>query len=497
MRIHKSQILLSISVFLFASEIKAQQISQLGLSNYGMVHSVHLNPSMPAYSNYLWQINVAGFWVNANNNYFSLRMPYSAYRIPNRIPLAYQTESGNPRFDKNWIHENINGSKKHVSVSSQIYGPSFNVKVKTWTFGMFTQASAGVRISRLPENLAHAIFRELDSTQGAFSLMNTYQEGGVNLFNKFSVGGNSNIQLGINAAKSIKIDWGRQVLLGISIKKVWGTPGFYMNSSGMEVRTVTNDSMVFSPTKMQLITYGEETGKGWGTDIGATYVFHKKDSKRNGNYAKTRTKYFSKIGLSIMDIGRVKYKQASYSELSLNNETGVRLSDDFSSHISNNDDYVAVADSFMSQFGDLKQYNADLNVGLATRIVASSDFQIKKHFFVAALVSQSLRKKMSVHSRNQSFLMVAPRLEYKYFEVSLPALLEYDYRSFRLGASFRIGPLYIGTNSLASFVYTKGLRDADIFAGIAFGNLEEFSFRKQAKARKQKKSNQRQNCGVF
>ncbi len=497
MRLHKSGIIICILSLSLVHDVKSQQISQLGVSNYGMVHSLHLNPSMSAYSKYLWQVNLAGFWVNANNNYLSLRLPYSAYKIPNRIPAIYRTESGNPRFDKNWLHENLNGKPKHASVSSDIYGPSAAFKVKTWTFGIFTQGVAAARVSRLPENLAHAIYREFDSTQGAFSQFKTYDQGGVNLFNAFSANANSHINLGFNVAKSIKIDWGRQILIGVNVKKVWGMPGFYLNSSGMDVRAVSEDSMVFSPSSMQLITYGDETGKGWGTDIGATYVFHKKDFKRNGNYAKTRTQYFCKLGMSIMDIGRIRYKNARFSELEIDRETGIRLDDAFADGISSNSDYAAVADSFMQQFGSYREYESDLNVGLPTRLVASADFQIKKHFFVAGIISQSLRKKMSVHSRYQSFLMVSPRLEYRYFEVSLPAMLEYDYRSLRVGASFRFGPLYLGTNSLASFVYTRGFRDADLFAGIAFGNLSEFSFRKQAKARKQKKASSRQNCGVF
>lgn len=477
--------------------VSAQQISQMAVGNYGMVHALHLNPSLPAYGAYQWQVNLAGFWANANNNYLSLRLPYSAYRIPNRIPLLYQTESGNPRFDRLWLQERLNGRTKHASVSSDVYGPSASVRVKSWTFGLFTQGSAALRVNRLPENLAHALFKELDSAQGAFSQFKTIDQGGVNTINAFSISGNSRINLGLNAAKAIQIGQGRQVLLGISVKKVWGLPGFYLQNSGMTVTTVNDDSLLFSPASMQLITYGESTGRGWGTDIGASYVFHKKDFKRNGNYAKTRTRYFCKLGLSVMDIGRIRYKDARYSTVSIDRETGVNTDRTFDETLRNNSDYLALADSFMQQFGSFRQYSADLNVGLPTRMVASADFQLKKHFFVAAVLSQSLRKKQSVHARYQSFLMLSPRFEYRYFEVSLPAMLEYDYRSLRVGASVRIGPLYIGTSSLASFLYTRGFRDADLFAGIAFGNLSEFSFRKQARARWQKRSGKQSACSVF
>ena len=83
--------------------------------------------------------------------------------------------------------------------------------------------------------------------------------------------------------------------------------------------------------------------------------------------------------------------------------------------------------------------------------------------------------------RYQSYLMVSPRWEYRFFEFSLPLALEYDYRSLRMGTSLRFGPLYLGTNSLMNFINTQNVKDADFFIGIAFGNLEAFSFGKQAR----------------
>ena len=73
--------------------------------------------------------------------------------------------------------------------------------------------------------------------------------------------------------------------------------------------------------------------------------------------------------------------------------------------------------------------------------------------------------------------MVAPRIEYRYFEVSLPAYLTYDYRAFRMGIAFRVGPLYFGSNSIYSFINTKNVRDADVFIGIAFGNNPNFNLK--------------------
>jgi hypothetical protein len=497
MRHYKLKIPFSIFGLLLLSNLSAQQISQIGLSNYGKVHSLYINPSFTACSKLRWQVNVAGFSVNANNNYLSMHLPYSIYRIPNRIPLAYQTESGNPRFDKSWVHEHLNGRTKHLSVSSEVYGPAFSANYKSWTFGVFTQAAAGVRLVKLPENLAHALFNELDSSKGAYSLFNSYAQGGLNKFNAFSSTANSRINLGLNMAKKIQLDFDRQLLIGVNIKKVWGLPGYYLSADAMQAQTLSADSVLFSPTKIKLFDYSNQRGNGWGTDIGLTYVYHKKDIHRNGVYAENKSNYFAKFGLSILDIGRIKYQDVEVTSLVLSQTTGINLNSSFGNSVGQSGDYLAMADSFLNQFGSVQKSRENVLVGLPTRMVACADFQIKEKIYVAGMVSQSLRKRNSIAAHNQSFVMLSPRYESRYFEFSLPALLEYDYRSVRLGASMRFGPFFIGSNSLVSFVNSKGLRDADLFAGIAFGNSLPWKKGAKSKGRKQRVFKEKGACGGF
>ncbi len=474
-----------------------QYITPLGVSNYGAVHSLHLNPSLSAYSSYKWHINLAGVWANVNNNYLTLRMPYSAYRLPNNVPFAYRTESGNASFDRNWLNERLNGSNKHVSVASDVYGPSASVQIKKWRVGFVSSAHAGVRISRMPENLAHALNKELDSSQGAFSLFRTLAQGGQNTIDKFSVVGTSRIAAGINVAKVIDLQWNRQLIIGATVKKNWGMPGFYLQNSGLALTTVNLDSVVFQPAKMMLVTYGDKMGKGTGIDLGATYVFNKKPTKRQGGYSKNQTKYFGKFGFSIMDIGKINYEDANFNEVTITSPVGINVDRAFRDKTAGSTNYQSLADSFLNRFGTHRQYKGNYSVGLPTRLVLSADFQVKKHLFLGGVITQSLRKKLSQNARYQSAIMVAPRWEYRFFEYSMPVLLEYDYRALRLGSSFRVGPLYFGTNSLMSFLNTKNVRDADIFVGIAFGNLPDFSFMKAWKKRKARGNSSHQGCYYF
>lgn len=488
MGIHKSHIIAVILNVGLTTQMAAQYHTQVGLGNYGAVHSFYINPSLSAYSAYNWQLHLAGGWANVNNNYLSLQTPYSLYRLPNNVPRVYQTESGNPRFDKSWLRERINGRDKVAALGLDAYGPALSFKLKNWHLGFLTEGSVNVRLNDLPESLAHAVFKELDSAQGAFTLFNP---SGNNVIGPFSVTGNSRAALGFNISKSFKLDWNRQVLGGITIKKVWGFQGFHMSSTGMSSQQINQDSVLISPTNIQMLEYGSQPGHGWGIDIGATYIFHKKDFKRHGEYAKKHTKYFAKLGFSIMDIGSVKYTDATYRTVDVRTSTGVNLNKTYTG----TSDYQQALDSFMRAFGTYTVSNGNAIIGLPTRAVISADMQMQKYIYVSAVISQSFRSQKSEHARYQSFLMVSPRYERRFFEFSLPLLLEYDYRSLRMGASLRFGPFYIGTNSLMSFVNTRKMNDADIFAGIVLSNLSEFSFRKQA--RNKSKSSKSNSCFAF
>lgn len=485
-RIHKTLL----PVFLVCvTAAKAQYHSQIGIGNYGVVHSFYLNPSYNAYSTYNWQVNVAGLWTNVNNNFLTLRLPYSVYRAPNRIPQTYLTESGNPRFEKSWLTEQLNGRPKFVSVSSDVYGPSFTFKSKSWHFGMFSFASVNVRLNRVSEALAHAAFQEFDSANGAYRLFGSQPR-----IDPFNASGNSRAGIGLNVAKNFQLDWKRQVLVGASLKRIWGFQGFHLNTEGLAYEQVDEQTITVLPTSIQLVDYGDQIGKGWGLDLGGTYVFHKKDFKRHGAYAKMHTRYFAKIGVALMDIGAIQYQNANFRSLNIASPTTIQLD---SVNYPDNANYAQAISDFMNDYGNFTESKGRYRVGLPGRLVLSGDFQVRKNLFIAGLIQQSLRDKDSRHARYQSFLMVSPRLEYRLIEVSMPLMLEYDYRALRLGTSVRLGPLYLGTNSLMTFIHTRSVRDADLFVGVAFGNLSEFSFRKQARARLMKTKKSKTSCFSF
>lgn len=478
--------------------LKAQYISPIAVSNYGTAQSLFISPSLSGYSKYNWHVNLAGAWVNANNNFIGLRMPYSLYRAPNNIPERYQTENGNASFKKEWLKPLLNGNRKHLAVSAMAFGPSASVKIGRARLGVFTQGYAGIRLVGLSENLAYALYRELDSAQGAFRFFNPDNAGASNRIDKITMVAHSAAAVGLNFNYVIPLKWDRQLILGSSLKRAFGFSGAYFNGEAFSGTSNFDDTFILSPVNFTIMEFGEnETAKGWGYDIGATYLFHKKDFKRNGPYAANNTQYFGKFSAAILDIGHVKYNDAFRANLNINRNYVVNT-DSFGTEINANN-YRTVLDSIVSANGSYTEERTAIRVGLPTRIVLSADRQLKNHFFVCATLTHSLRKRHSYDMRFQNTLMIAPRWEWAYFEVSTPLLWAYDYRAVRLGTSLRLGPLYLGSNSVLPFIYTRGFRDVDFFIGIAFGNMPNYNVSKwlEDRAKRLKSKKKAKDCPAF
>jgi hypothetical protein len=151
-------------------------------------------------------------------------------------------------------------------------------------------------------------------------------------------------------------------------------------------------------------------------------------------------------------------------------------------------------------FNQMSGYSTDIrteNIGLPTRFIASVDYQYSKRVFIQYQLMQSLRGRFTQHMRYQSYAMIAPRYEKQKWEVSMPILLEYDYRSLRAGFSLRAGCFYIGSNSALNFLYTRNVRDADIYFGFTIAQLKGTKndwFIKKRKDAAEQRDNKKPDC---
>jgi len=97
------------------------------------------------------------------------------------------------------------------------------------------------------------------------------------------------------------------------------------------------------------------------------------------------------------------------------------------------------------------------------------DYNVFKNLYVGVNWSQDLRGKLISGIRKPSYFMLIPRFESKLIEVSMPIGLMNDYRTPRIGAFVRIGPVFVGSDNLIGQIRSNSYYGADFYFGISTG----------------------------
>jgi outer membrane protein OmpA-like peptidoglycan-associated protein len=171
---------------------------------------------------------------------------------------------------------------------------------------------------------------------------------------------------------------------------------------------------------------------------------------------KDKNKYKLKVGLSLLDIGRVKFKKG---EKSGDFTANIRLWD-----LSNVDpsNIESFDDTLRKKFVE-QPSPSTFKMNLPTTLSAQIDYNIYKDFYVnftPYYVFQFRKKATRVH--DITTFSLTPRWDHKWFGVFVP--ISYDaMRNSKVGLALRLGPIILGTNNLAPFIGRKDLYGADVY----------------------------------
>ena len=486
------------ALFLTSFALRAQHFAPIAVGNYSGVHAAKVNPALTAQSPYKWHVNIIGAWANVNNNYINLQLPYSAYHtLFNTMPDQYKTVNGNPRFDSAFLYEDLNRKRKFAGVGAMAYLPSVLLQYKKVHIGWLNDAVVLGRVSGINEPLAYAFKRELSYNKRAFNYFTLDKNNNFNL-DRSAASVNAYVSSGINVSFSQDLPWKQKMMFGATVKKVWGLGGAYVKWDDMQVHKVSQNIVNFDKTNIHYALY-QGRGRGTAMDLGWGMIYHKPDYKQNGDYLKKHKQYRYKFGLSLLDLGSVRYDNVQATDI-VNASTTTWDATGFRDQLIAADPNAITLAPINGIFQSVSGYSTDTrteNIGLPTRFIASVDYQYSKRVFINYQVMQSLRGRFTQHMRYQSYAMIAPRYEKQKWEVSVPILLEYDYRSLRAGFALRAGCFYIGSNSALNFLYTRNVRDADIYFGFTISQLKgtknDWFIRRRKEATEQK-DNKKPDC---
>jgi hypothetical protein len=450
-------------IFLTSDPILAQSFSFPGLrtGNYAGVHSVFFNPALAADSKYIFDLNLFGVNTGIGNNKasFSLNTVGTTFNSNNTLNSLF---SGDGRLSGQF--------------QADITGPSLLIRLPKKSGIAFT--------SRLRSQFS---FTDLDGKLVKSILEDVNNE----ITFPYSITSNQNIRINTNACGEYGVSYGRVLKedeenlfkVGVTVKYLTGAGNTYIQIdqlSGILTQDPTNpnSSVYLAPGSSGVIGLGisgntgslaigdliNSSSNGFGADIGFVYELKSSNNPKHP--------YKFRASAAILDIGSIKYdrdlnKSGTFQMLvtthpgfDLQTLQGVTLNN-YKQVLSSNPNFIPSSSNS----------NPNIKVSLPTSLQVYSDLHLNGNLYVSAGSQISLSKRSEPENTFvYSGFTITPRYEGKAIGLYLP--VNYNtLTDLNMGATLRLGPLFIGSGSILSAVFSKS-KQADVHVGLHIGILK-------------------------
>jgi hypothetical protein len=186
--------------------------------------------------------------------------------------------------------------------------------------------------------------------------------------------------------------------------------------------------------------------------------------RRGGPVRKDAPDYLWKLGVSVLDLGLIRYNSTQYA---INSSATYNTTTKFFDLSQRN--YDAGLMTPLLANGPAIATNG-FSVGAPTALSVQFDGKVYEQFYFYAGWVQRLPLLGDFSMRRTNYLTAAARFELAKLEVNVPmTLIEYEW--LNIGFSARFGPLMIGTDGFGSLFGLHRSSGADVYFGL---NLFEF-----------------------
>lgn len=440
----------------------AQRFFGLNQSNYSGVQGMLLNPAKVATSRQIFNVNL--FTVNAavnNNNYLinkdSIRKGVFKYTVKNpNAPLSLVA----PYF------ETVLPSLS-LTVGNRL-GFGFSTRLRL--FNQLHNANLGLinAFNGISSGAITAINDNIGFNYNMHAITDIGFTGSLKLFDED--------KMALTAGTSIRyyrgigfVNFNNKGIVGKYIDNPNQGPNQpdYLQISNIDLSISTSaydykniqDQFTSAKDAFSALFGSKTAGKGLGFDVGAEFILK---NDKHQDYSNAYKPYTLKAGLSILDIGTIKYKGVKQAIIKGTGTLNIDSVNFFSDNIQSLREYT--------KRRGLTTDSATLNavkVSLPTTLNAYVDYGITKNVFVTASTMINLVSRSKNNPYYNSQFTIAPRFETKVFDVSLPISYNTMSKDIKLGAAFRIGILQFGSDDLSlAFKNSKG---GNVYAGLRFG----------------------------
>lgn len=431
------------------------------MGNYTGVQSVFFNPAQAADSKYKFDLNLFGISGGFGNNKasYSLNAVVSSFNPDNSVNSLF---SGDGRLSG--------------QANLDILGPSLLISLPKKSGIMISTRMRGqFSITDIDGKLAKTV---LDDLNNQITFPYTLSSG-----NNMRINTTGWAEYGITYSRVIKEQGNHFLKAGATIKYLAGAGNNYIQLDQMSGTLIQNPVDPNSPVYLSTGSRGtigvgisgnnvsfsptgilNSTSSGIGADLGFVYEFRDGSSKRHP--------YKYRLSLSVLDLGSIKFDRdltnsGTFNMLvtavpGFNLETLQGISfDGYKQFFSSNPNFTASPNNI----------DPTLNISLPTSLQLYGDVHLVKNFYLSAGTQIALSNRSKPQNPFvYSGFTVTPRFEGRV--IGLYAPINYNsLTQLTMGASLRLGPLFIGSGSILSALFSKS-KQADIQAGLHLGILK-------------------------
>jgi hypothetical protein len=359
---------------------------------------------------------------------------------------------------------------RFLNLTGKIGGPSFMYIHHDHAFAVYSRVRSDVRLTLMEYHLSKWI-EEGGLDYEPYHGVNFKSESALD-FEAMAWG-----EIGGTYAYKLMKSNRQELVLGVSAKLLLGGAALSINADSLDYMVENSDLLhiydydgdfsVSAPNGLGLGSQssGFVQGYGLGFDIGLTYTYKKHPVSTYQNKKACQIPYEDydyRIGVSLIDVGGIRYNKNTRSMTFQNGEThwpGI-ANPDFASVIDGIDQVEERLENEYSTSTD------KFTMYLPSAVSVQFDQNINNVFFIGATFVQGFRLSKNSLPR-KSLLAVNPRMNKGKLEIGMPLSL-YNYKLPQAGFYLTYGSVTIGSDMFVKRANIEMLKDFNAYVKIGF-----------------------------
>ena len=478
-------------LFFLGLQVNAQNYLGVMTSNYGGVMSTDLQPASFVDGRFLFDLNLGSVNVNAYQNFVS----FNTSGMPGGWLKSFKNDEAYNSWalpDSTFMDRHI--VKRYADNSNDKMAANINLQIDLFNFAFHINSKIAIGLKAKARSITN-----IGNVDPSFAIL---IEQGLDyplLWNQkieeqfLNVNHLTWAEVGFNYGQVVLDQEEHFLKLGTTIKYLKGYSAAYFQTSNLQFNLKNNDTTQlltgnfnygYSDNLPGLIENGLDnkfnSNFGVGLDLGFVYEWRPKykdfkydmDGETN-LWMKNKNKYKAKVGISLIDLGSMRFKKGGLSRnFSVNNSSPFDLQS-FST-ASSLSDFDQILDSLINEssaagntnWTSEQSPNSTFVMRTPTALSLQLDYQLGKYFYVnvSGVMNVILKKKdTKVIVPNQ--LSITPSFDWSWFGLFLPISMN-EYSGFKTGLASRLGPLSIGVTDFRALFSVGKVRGAEFYLGL-------------------------------